>query len=731
MLKKFFHNRTVPGSEKELDSSFDSGESEIVTPEEIRAATEDRYFFRKHFEFAPKSSDASCTTKEDEVKQKSAKSQDFQKHPDEMKRSRSFSFRFRPHSSSMFKVPRSKSVHFADEVQVAGADSSEPPSSQLTKLSPEAHNEENRSSSSLYTDDTPQSSASEETMKRVGQSLETIFRNKPVTPDQNPVEATEIGASDDVDSVDKTHDEPFDVDPQPLSSTALNKIYEHLCHVLELRPQSTESLTEKYLEADIHTCIDDLGANLKSTTDIMHSLKSRIKKREDETVDLLKGLEPLQQNLSLLKKSNEELQEEVDFLKEGGMGSDERKQMHQELTEAYQEIDKIVACYEEELDRCKDESQARINNLLLVNKDSDKKQEALQSQYNEATERCTDLENLVQTTNIENKKLKEVEEALRRQVETHDVQKEKLEQELKQVKEQLEGYEEICQGYENAKAKWKTQFNEEMYHLKNELKKEAASCHDLEESVRRLSSSVEEKAQNLEMTETQNTLLRNEILILQEMKDDSKELYDKREEEAALAERDKVKKLQAVNKALKAQMLEQESQIAKVTSQLQNCQQTTSKLQLDIKTATLKEKNCLQKYQAILNSNTFVAGALRRYMKTTFEILSPMFHHSSAEEFTKVFYEYSRVQIFDTSHHSMVTLLFSFLLAAVRDVVHEYIRVEQLLKEEIGNRKKHQKEVLQMFSKIHKLLVGSKKALAADASRSPYPKTVGAKKSKK
>lgn len=79
----------------------------------------------------------------------------------------------------------------------------------------------------------------------------------------------------------------------------------------------------------------------------------------------------------------------------------------------------------------------------------------------------------------------------------------------------------------------------------------------------------------------------------------------------------------------------------------------------------------------------------------------------------------------------MVTLLLTFLLAAVRDVVNEYIRVEQLLEVEIGYRKKHQKEVLQMFSKIHKLLVGSKKAIAADASRSLHPKTIGAKKSRK
>lgn len=633
MLKKFFHNRTVPGSEKELDSSFDSGESEIVSPEEIRAVTDDKYFIRKHFEFAPKSTDASSTMKEDEVKQKTTKSHNYQQQPDEMKRSRSFSFRFRPHSSWTFKVPRSKSVHFADEVQVAGADSTEPPSSQLTKLSPDTRSEENCSSSSLYSDDTEQSSASEDTMKRVGQSLETIFRNKPVTPDQTPMGATETGASDDMDSFDKTHDESFNGDPQPLSSTALDKIYEHLCNVLELRPQRKESLTEKYLEADIHTCIDDLGANLKSTTDIMHSLKSRIKRREDETVDLLKGLETLQQNLSLLEKSNEVLQEEVAILKESGMGTDERKQIHQELTKAYQEIDKIVACYEKELDECKEESQARINNFLLMN---EKKEEVLQSQYSEAMEKCNRLENLVQTTNIENKKLKEVETALRRQIETHELQKEKLEHEFKQVKEQLEGCEKICQDHENAKAKLKTAFNEEMYQLKKELKNEAASCLDLQESVRKLSSSVEEKTQKLEMTETQNSHLRNEILKLQEIRDESKGLYDKQVVEAALAERDRAKKLQAVNKALRTQVLELESQIAKATSQLQNCHQNASKLQLDNKTATLKEKDCLQNYQAILNSNTFVVGALRRYMKTTFEILSPMFHHSSAEEFTKV-----------------------------------------------------------------------------------------------
>lgn len=737
MLKKFFHNRTVPLSDKShIDSSFDSGESEIVSPEEIQAATEERYFLRKPFDFAPKSSDGPGPVKECEMKQKTLKSQNLDKlSPSEsqMKRSRSFSFRFRPHSSSMFKMPRSKSVHFAEEVQVAGSSSCEPPTSTSIKLSSEVPSEDNRSSSSLYSDETAESSASEDTMKRVGQSLGTIFRKKNISSDGNPLKTVKMGDPEDTDRENETHDEICEVseiDHRPLSSTSLMyAIYQHLCQILELRPQMEYAMTEHHLETDIHTCIDDLGANLKSTTDIMHSLTSRIKRGEEEAVDLLNELKNLQQKLTLLEKSNEELQEEIDEMNEGKMDSDEREQMHQEFTEAYQEIDKIVACYEKELNECKEELQARTDQILLMKETNDKEEKVLRCEYNEAVERCSHLENMLEAKTSEIKKVRELETLLLRQTGTHGGEIERLGHELKDLKGKLEESESLHQLNESEKAKTTKAFNEEIDQLKCELEYERSARLHLQDSIQSLKLSLEVKTQSCETTKTENTHLHSEVSKLQKKIDDSQEAYQKQFEEAVGAESDKVKKFQGLNLALKGQILELEAQISKVSSQLKNSQQTTLKFQQDFKTVTLKEKESAKSFQAVLHSNTFVVEALRHHMRTTFEIIAPMFHHTSAEEFTQVFYEYSQVQIFDHSHHKMVALLLAFLLAAVRDVVNEYIRVEKLLEGEIVNRQNYQQEVLQMFSKILRLLIGQKKS--TDMNRSPGRKAVGGRKLRK
>jgi len=735
MIKKFFQNKTVPGRD---DSSSDSGESECVSPEEVRAATEDRYFFRKPLDFAPTSSNISTSMKASLNGQRMLQTDNLQKmetNESQMKRSRSFSFRFRPHSNSIFKVPRSKSVHFAEQVQVADVNTSEPPRSKvINSSSPDIPSEENRSSSSMYTDETADSSASENTMKRVGESLETIFKKRSDSTDENT--RNEIVTAEDTDSGDDSHNETFEVGKVEIKQvtptiTYLYKIYEHLCHTLELRPQVEESFTMEHLETDIHTCIEDLQANLKSTTEIMHGLKSRIKRREEESAELFSELETLKKQLNLLEETVYLLRNEIMQLKENKMDSDECEQMHQELSKAYQEIDKIVSCYEKELSECKTNLLSRAKEIILIKENNSKEESALRSQYDDAMKRCNEMEKSLHATNTNKTELKEIKSLHQRNEREFELQIGQLQREVKDLNDRLEESEKQNHKLEREKDKMTSDLNGEISLMRSKLNQDLSTGVQLQEANRMLKTSLEEKIQEYDLSENQNLLLRNQIKKLQRDLDDQNNNHSKHFDEALLAEYDKVKKFQISNTALRSQVLELEAQVAKGTSQLRNCQLTISKLQLEMKTAVLKEKARVQDYQAVHNSNTFVVGVLRKYMKTTFEILAPMFHHSSADEFTQVFYEYSRVQIFDVTHHSMVTLLLAFLLAAVRDIVREYMRVERLLEAEIGNRQNYQKEVLQMFSKILRLLVDTGKLHGIESNRSSVRRPITTKKSKK
>lgn len=706
MFKRIFHSRhALPTPETEASSSSESGESEIVSPAEIHTATESRHFFRRPIavEFAPKSekpvhaSKNNVQEQNDEKEEKTTSPGYLQPPHLLLKKSRSFSFRLRPNSSSMFKVPRSKSVHFADQVQVVELGLSKK-NEEYLKKEPEPPDEENRSSSSVYTDDTGDSSASEETMKRVGESLEKIFNGETQSAQVSETdEATDESSSLQENVAD---DSGSEANPEKHESMELlYGIYKHMCHTLELGPNDVNKCTVFQLETDIHTGLDDLAANLQSTTDIMHTLRSKVEKHDTEAEQVLNTLNMQRSQIDDLKKTNENLQDELSKMSHREDQADEK--MQYELSQAYLEIDKIVAHFETQIS----ENHATIQNQRMeienLKKESAKTEEGLRSQARALMSRNSEVE----------AQLEEALSQIRESAKTRKVLELTIER-LKRDKTSIEDetaakVDKINQSHEDEMKKLVLKFDNEYaslnkYHaqekenLENELNGEKFANANWEKLHLEKIASLEVKVESCENLKQNNALLKREVEYLE---NENKNLKSKLEE-AQVAEAEKIKKTQANNTTLRTQAVDLNAQVNKLSAQLQNSNCTISKLENDIKNHNMKEKSKLKHYLQILNSNTFAVETLRKFIKATFEVLTPIFHPDSTNQFTQAFYEYSQVRVFELTHHSMATLLCTFILTAIRDLVKEWMKTEKKLEAEVKNRLAYQREVLQTFSKI-------------------------------
>lgn len=76
------------------------------------------------------------------------------------------------------------------------------------------------------------------------------------------VKAFSVSDLEDSDSIAASNSRPQH------STNPLYSIYKHICHKLDLERQEAKYCTESLLDTDIHTGIDDIATNLKSTAEM-------------------------------------------------------------------------------------------------------------------------------------------------------------------------------------------------------------------------------------------------------------------------------------------------------------------------------------------------------------------------------------------------------------------------------------------------------------------------------
>lgn len=714
MFKKIFHPRhPFPTPETDASSSSESGELEIVSASELQTLTENRHFFRRPlaFEFAPKGVRTGTTKRPASAEQmgnfkenlklsrdnskenvKSAISAKLKSSPDPtpvLKKSRSFSFRFRPNSSAMFKVPRSKSVHFADQVQVVELDLSKKIEDTKSPANGDKTDDDgDRSSSLVYTEES-------EEHKTVGENLGEIFTEN---EEENVVDDSESDATETSSSFEENVVSVPEVS-QPLD--VLYGIYKHMCHTLELGPAEMDETSVYQLETEIHTGLDDLAANLKSTTEIMHTLRTKCQRRDAEAVELYSGYDMQKNEMLELQEANRKLAEENERLK---LAESANGKAEVELAQAYGEIDKIVKHFElklEENEKVMHEQQEEIESLQ--NKTSQAEQ--VRSQLELLGLRIAHVEQQLEEAMDQIRESGKVRKQLELSVESLKKENfensEKFECDLRDLKEvHRTEIEELKLKYENEYAQLHEHCSTEKQRYEAELANERTTNADWEKLHQEKISKLEVKVEAYMELKTRNGELEAKLREAEENMKCSQKSHLFELEQVKAAEIDKIKKTQANNTQLRSQAIELNAQANKLSAQLQNLAANIAKLETELKNCHLKEKAKHKHYQQILSSNIFAVETLRKFVKSTFEVLTPIFHPDSTNQFTQAYYEYAEVKVFDLSHHSSVTLLCTFILTAIRDLVKEWMKTERKLEVEIENRLKYQKEVLATFLKI-------------------------------
>lgn len=721
MLKKLFHSRqTLPPPFVEASSSSESGESEIVSHEEILAATKDFNIPRRftNGEFAPKVP-------------KDGGERDKLKSKQPLKKSRSFSFHLRPSSSSLLKIPRSKSVHFADDIQVLKHESpQETPATTSTK-SPESLGEENRSTSSVYTDETAESSNSEETLKRVGESLENIFHRRTADPDTLTAESQEASGTptENFDYVTNLALHSF--------SSVLFGIYKHICNCLQLKVHDEGNCTPLQLETCIHTGIEDLATNLKSTTDIMLTLKAKLKSMEDKEAEIRDAYIELQKECQRIKRENAKLREEhikhdsAEINLGQNNSSCETKIDHHHLNAAYREIDDVVSKFSTELEKHEKALEAKGEEITHLKRSHYEEIGILRTQLKQVIDQNAEYEHKLLEAFTENEeiirqmsRLEQDCESQRFKAESNGIQlNEKLssdhtkEMELLRAKLEAEKDSVVCT------------LNAEKSQLQSQIEREMDNNRKCRDSCQSLRSELKSLSLRHEEAEIQNCTLRRELGTLKDDIVRSAEEYESQIKEIAERDTEKIKKTQLNNTTLRSQVLSMDSQIDKLAKQLRLSQNAAAEFKAETEAITLKLKTKHQQYEELAVSNSYAVDTLKKLIKSVFEAMAPTFHHDSTLEYTQVYYRYSEIKLFNSTHHSTVTLLYTFIITGVRDLARELFRTAKRFETEMANHVNYQKAALQAMVKIsrQKSIQSVSETLS---QRFPREKSDGCKKSR-
>lgn len=649
MFKKIF----PAASSKLLTASSQSGDSEVLTGNDLPKAAEKRHFFKSPLKWELPTKDSSTATLDPFDKRLT------------MTKSRSFSFHFRANNDSTFRLPKSKSVHFADDLDIRphkpekrGIFARSPSEPNLI-TSPSEASEDSLSSEKAETltrrdvpsTSTPTASDDEiegDSRERVAAKLEDLFSNEESLDDE-PAKESQILPS------------------------ILYEIYEKVCSLVDLEVQEEYAQDDAQLRTLILTGLEDSKTRLDLE-------RKRYAKAKTENKRLKFQVQSLSSSLDSFKSFD---------AKSSGSASASLKAAEDEI----QRLTSLVKEKDRELERFAlsvktiEEESHQLTLLLEQHKlESSTTMESLRSQVEQLKSEHAEAER-VHTCFVREfgDMWSQEKQALMSQIQAQSQRAKELE------RFQTQEYEACRQEIMELQAKCKL--------LQSSRLKSEALIEDLNAKLAEKElcvTTLEVKLQEITNNSPELESLKNEKL---QWKQQSETL--KAELEASFA------KLESDNKALRLQLETSKSKLGALTAQVQSSNTLVSKMKRDFSTSVHNEAEKAKELQDLKTSNLFAVETFKKLVKGTFEALAPVFQPESTELFTQTYYDFSRVKIITVDSQAIATILCNFLLMAVRELLSLHQKNERMLENEIQDRLKYQSQVLHAFQKIAGQILGS------------------------
>lgn len=639
MFKKIF----APASKgRGKSSSSDSGVSEIVNNSEILTAAEKRHYFSKPVKTEPKETQDSFV----DILLQSI--DPFDKN--QLKHSRSFCLPVKSRSV-ISGIPRSKSVHFDEQELSTLKYSSRSKEAIAEKLA--APFSEVQSIASAYSQKTSSSDSDSDKsipVKKVREDLKAFL----TYPEEQV---------DDDTSSDSSTEEESTILEQPLETNdALHSVYTKICLVAGLEVPKSR-LSDEELKVSIDAGINDaMEAIAFSKKEILES-EARSREKAAQFKKLREEVKQKEEALKQLEATCQEVKEENSRLRVLMVNREAPSKMRNarsELKDAQAKLERMLR-----------ESQAKIADLISRASVNSAQMDELKATNEHSLAKLTAIND---RCNKEKQVLQDEIADLKRQVYEYKLAaatvSEDHESSIHSLKEELSKWKESEQAASSEARKAVQQYNEAMKRLD-----ELALCLQAKEQTARLLEKL------LETKNEEISKLREEC----QSKTTNLEELTKHVQTVSTYE-DAVKTYNATIESLSKQVEEGRLHAT-------NCQSAfTAK--------TKRDALVVQQISDLQASHQILVEQQRKCIKLVFEALAVLLYDESAQHFAQMYYELSRINIFNRDNQHIPHFLATFLSNAVRDLVKLYKKNEEVLSTEIKSRHRYQKEVLDTIGKI-------------------------------
>ncbi|GEQ70989.1 hypothetical protein JCM33374_g4670 [Metschnikowia sp. JCM 33374] len=756
MFKKIFHTSAVGKSEETLKSisvseSSVSGESEVITAGEI-PKPEKRFFLRRPSKIKPTFDGQSLYQHQQQEKPQHPYQSYFRTFDpfdikSSLRRSSSFSVNTKTGDSENFtssKIPRSKSVHFAenlttfhefkpaycqdsDEVDSAFKDflhlrkndaDGESESEELDEDWEEKDGDEDEESQQAEVDneiefpkqkdkdstEACKTSSSEENngkindlvdpdaetkigIKMAEKNLQSAFDgsiSESYLGDISKAFAFSFDNSDSTDvesSVDGKKDE---------ESEFLYEIYEQLCDLRQLQACEFSECSTQQLKSDISCGIADIADVLRDSTEQLESSNIEVRKLRHNLQQICHDLETQTIMASRMKS----------------------------LSKKYKDLQEFV-----------DKNSTQVSFLQEKNKAL----EALNNADPITPSNPPDppsSPNLPPTENGFSKIKAELEDRLARSQE-----------EIARLQQELSGYETL-QRKEKANSYEKAELLGQLHMSREESKNlqafQETEKHLLQEQYAKLQNEVnileKEKLENVRLLETMESSLdtlnvvkeqqlNEATLVVQEI---SKRYEEKKAQISSIIESlesmqlpqlDKEDHVPSPNDTQKRKIALIDSKKPSATNQIGLAHELIGNVQKYITNLSKQDAIKTRFLEEMCQSNAIAMESLAMLLKTSFEVLIPIFHLESTEQFTQMYCEYSKLQVLADKDRCTIMVLCNFLLNSQRELLSSHQKNEKMLETEINDRLKYQQQVLDSFTSIVKQVLDNKRGTRVSGIR--------------
>lgn len=199
--------------------------------------------------------------------------------------------------------------------------------------------------------------------------------------------------------------------------------------------------------------------------------------------------------------------------------------------------------------------------------------------------------------------------------------------------------------------------------------------------------------------------VKKEVQKLQQMALDHKEIGSLKAEIEGLKKRDQLLILQIAS--LKAELstaassLEAEEEKShlleeRTTELADKAQYLETLLENQTRVLELESVKCKRAATSLL----VLLRHFRRLVKGSFESLSPILHDESKEEFSQLYYRFTRIEYFEERNSVLIAHICGFLVVGASDFVEKYMKMELMLQYEYDNKQNYYQSMLKQYAKV-------------------------------